>query len=58
MGIQVKPATLQLLMRHSSIERTLKYYVAQDADDVAEELWMGEAIREMNTNAEQSASGR
>lgn len=36
---RVKPATLQLLMRHESIETTMKYYVAQDADDVAEELW-------------------
>jgi integrase len=38
---KVKPATLQLLMRHSSIETTLRYYVAQDADDVARELWSG-----------------
>ena len=36
---KVKPATLQLLMRHESIETTLKYYVAQDADDIAAELW-------------------
>jgi integrase len=36
---RVKPATLQLLMRHSSIDTTLRYYVAQDADDVAAELW-------------------
>jgi integrase len=36
---RVKPATLQLLMRHQSIETTLKYYVAQDADDVGDELW-------------------
>lgn len=36
---RVKPATLQLLMRHRSIETTLKYYVAQDADDVGDELW-------------------
>jgi integrase len=36
---QVKPATLQLLMRHKSIETTLKYYVDQDADEVADELW-------------------
>jgi integrase len=36
---RVKPATLQLLMRHESIETTLKYYVDQDADDVADELW-------------------
>jgi integrase len=36
---RVKPATLQLLMRHKSIKTTLKYYVEQDADDVADELW-------------------
>jgi integrase len=38
---RVKPATLKLLMRHKSIETTLKYYVAQDADDIADELWKG-----------------
>lgn len=36
---RVKPATLQLLMRHESIETTMKYYVAQDSDEVADELW-------------------
>jgi integrase len=36
---RVKPATLQLLMRHKSIETTMKYYVCQDSDDVADELW-------------------
>lgn len=36
---RVKPPTLMLLMRHEVIETTLKYYVAQDADDVASELW-------------------
>ncbi len=36
---RVKPATLQLLMRHESIQTTLAYYVAIDADDVANELW-------------------
>jgi integrase len=36
---RVKPATLQLLMRHRSIETTMKYYVDQDADEVADELW-------------------
>jgi integrase len=40
---RVKPATLQLLMRHKSIETTLKYYVDQDADDVADELWRSQA---------------
>jgi len=54
---KVKPATLQLLMRHSSIDTTLMYYVAQHADDVAAELWAGAAgpskrdIRPMRTNA-------
>jgi integrase len=36
---RVKPAVLQLLMRHDSIETTLKYYVAHDADDIADGLW-------------------
>jgi hypothetical protein len=41
MARRVKPATLQLLMRHRSIETTMKYYVGLDADDVADELWQG-----------------
>jgi integrase len=40
---RVKPATLQLLMRHRSIDTTMKYYVGQDADDVAAELWAAES---------------
>ena len=36
---RVKPATLQLLMRHASIETTLGYYVELDADELAAELW-------------------
>ncbi len=35
----VKPATLKLLMRHKSLETSMRYYVDQDADDVATELW-------------------
>jgi hypothetical protein len=30
---------LRKLMRHSSIEMTLRYYVDQDADELAEALW-------------------
>ena len=26
-------------MRHKSIETTMKYYVCQNSDDVADELW-------------------
>ena len=36
---RVKPATLQLLMRHESVETTMKYYVDQDADEIADILW-------------------
>jgi hypothetical protein len=36
---KLKPATLQLLMRHATIQTTMKYYVEIDADDVAAELW-------------------
>ncbi len=36
---KVRPVTLKALMRHRAIETTLRYYVDQDADDVAEELW-------------------
>jgi len=38
---EVKPATLQRLMRHRDIATTMKYYVDQDADDIAAELWRG-----------------
>ena len=48
---KVKPATLQLLMRHRSIETTLKYYVAQDADEIADELWKGFSAENQETHA-------
>ncbi|MBC8357012.1 MAG: site-specific integrase [Planctomycetes bacterium] len=38
-SFKVKPATLKLLMRHQQIETTMRYYVDQDADDVADQLW-------------------
>src|SRR3954465_5088686 len=42
---RVKPTTLQLLMRHRSIETTMKYYVDQDADEIGDELWSEYASR-------------
>ncbi|MCY2987731.1 MAG: site-specific integrase [Planctomycetota bacterium] len=36
---KVKPPVLQRLMRHKDIATTMKYYVALDADDIADELW-------------------
>lgn len=44
---KVKPATLQLLMRHESVETTMKYYVDQDADDVADLLWKQHQTHEL-----------
>ena len=37
-AMRVRPPVLQALMRHSSIETTLTYYVAIDADDIGDEL--------------------
>jgi integrase len=36
---RVMPAVLQRLMRHRSINTTMKYYVGIEADDVAADLW-------------------
>ena len=36
---RVMPAELKLLMRHASIETTMKYYVGIEADDIAAGLW-------------------
>jgi len=38
-SLRVLPQQLRELMRHESIETTLKYYVGQDAERTAEELW-------------------
>src|SRR5687768_11017416 len=38
---KLSPAMLQQLMRHSSIDTTLKYYVERNADDMCKELWQG-----------------
>ena len=36
---RVMPAVLMELMRHSKIETTMKYYVGENADATAEEVW-------------------
>jgi integrase len=36
---KVRPAVLQKLMRHASIETTMGYYVDLDTDDLAADLW-------------------
>lgn len=53
---RITPALLQQIMRHASIETTLKYYVEQNADALAAELWLHdeapkrERERIMNSN--------
>ena len=41
---RVKPPVLQRLMRHRNIQTTLNYYVALDADDIADELWQSSRL--------------
>jgi integrase len=53
---RVKPATLKLLMRHRSIETTMDYYVDQDADDVAAELWGADQIRSTSGSTDPKSS--
>ncbi|QDT36539.1 tyrosine-type recombinase/integrase [Stratiformator vulcanicus] len=45
---RVKPAVLQQLMRHASINTTMSYYVGIEADDAADIVW---AARPANTLA-------
>ena len=53
---RVKPATLKTLMRHKSIETTMDYYVDQDADDVAAELWGADQIRSTSGSTDPKSS--
>ncbi len=36
---KVSPADLQRLMRHSDIQTTMRFYVAQDATDISARIW-------------------
>lgn len=48
---RVKPAVLQGLMRHADIKTTMEFYVDQDADDVAADLWRDFGGRQMQAGA-------
>lgn len=48
---RVTPTVLQQLMRHSSIETTLKYYVEQDAETLGFELWKFREDKSVPTTA-------
>ncbi len=38
-SVKVRPAVLRALMRHASIETTMRYYVSDDALSLGDELW-------------------
>lgn len=52
----VTPAVRQQLMRHASIETTLKIYVEQDADVLGAELWEFDARPEDSEKSSHSRS--
>jgi integrase len=47
---RVMPAVLRRLMRHASVQTTLLYYVDQEADDVAEDVWKAYQDAKSNTS--------
>jgi hypothetical protein len=49
------PAVLQQLMRHESIETTMRYYVGRDADAVADVLW--QAVESVTAKGKSTKSG-
>ena len=59
---RVMPATLQKLMRHRSIETTMKFYVEHNADDISADLWAWAGSVSGNTvektNAQVSENGQ
>lgn len=60
---KVRPAALQRLMRHADIQTTMRYYVALDADDIADELWekhaeVGTSVGTWQNPLEQIAIGQ
>ena len=55
---RVMPAVLKQLMHHASIETTMSYYVAHNADDVAADLWAGFGNSPGNSGPETSLAER
>lgn len=55
---RLKPAELQQLMRHKSIETTMRYYVSLDAQELAEKLWSHDKTPNCSQNSSQRHSRR
>jgi integrase len=56
-SIRVMPATLKSLMRHSSIETTMTYYVGENARSTAAELWAAVKMGRGNLSGNPTHSG-
>lgn len=54
---RVMPAVLKELMRHESIETTMKYYVGHNAAATADELWRAVESEEGNLLGNTSSNG-
>ena len=49
---RVMPPRLKRLMRHKNINTTLKYYVDEDVEDLAADLWAAyEKVRNTSINS-------
>ncbi len=57
---RIMPAELKELMRHSSIETTMTYYVGQNAEATAEGLWkaLGHKLGHMGVSATTGSGNR
>ncbi len=51
------PAELRELMRHESVETTMKYYVGVNADVTAEKLW-AEKSNTLGNSSQKRGKGR
>ncbi len=54
---KVMPAVLKRLMRHSTVQTTMAYYVDLDAADVADQLWAGYTATAGSDSAQGNISG-
>src|SRR5262249_8398083 len=55
---RVMPQILMQLMRHASIDTTLRYYVGQNAEKAADVLWDAMAGKASNTSGNSLPSGQ
>ena len=57
-AVRVMPPVLQVLMRHESIETTMKYYVDQTAEAAADQLWAAVASNSSSNRAAEPPSAQ